>query len=90
MTGESGVTPERLAQLADGAAPETEAEREAVALMAEVRGLAEPAPDAVRERVRAIAASGAAEPHGWRRWLATGDGRRRLAIAGGPVVAVIV
>ncbi|HTI32913.1 MAG TPA: hypothetical protein VL422_04490, partial [Miltoncostaea sp.] len=40
--------------------------------------------------VRAIAAAGAAEPRGWRRWLATGDGRRRLAVAGGPVVAVVI
>jgi nicotinate-nucleotide--dimethylbenzimidazole phosphoribosyltransferase len=84
------VTPERLAQLADGAAPRTEAERDAVALMAEVRGLADPAPDAVRRRVRAIASQEASGMAGWRRWLAGGDGRRRLALAAAPVAAAIV
>ena len=83
------VNPERLAELADGATPETEAERAAVALMAEVRGAAEPAPEAVRARVRGIAAREAREEAGWRRWVATPDGRRRLALAGAPVAAVV-
>jgi hypothetical protein len=89
MSGDPGVTPERLAQLADGAAPETEAERDALALMADVRGLAEPAPDAVRERVRAIASRDAHGATGWRRWLAPGD-RRRVALTAAPVAAAIV
>ena len=77
MSGGHDVAAERLAQLADGATPETDAEREAVSLMAEVRGIADPAPDAVRERVRAIASTEAPETAGWRGWLAGGDGRRR-------------
>jgi hypothetical protein len=90
VTGPGDVTPERLAELADGATPETAEERRAVALMAEVRGAAEPAPEAVRARVRAIASREAHAGTGWRRWLATGDGRRRLALAGAPVVVAIV
>lgn len=89
MTGPGDVTPERLAELADGATPETEAERQAVALMAEVRGTAEPTPEAVRARVRAIASREAAQGGGWRRWIATTDGRRRLALAGAPVAAIV-
>jgi hypothetical protein len=87
--GMGDVTPERLAALADGATPETEAERAAVALKAEVRGAAEPAPEAIRARVRGIAAREAREGSGWRRWIATPDGRRRLALAGAPVAAVV-
>ena len=55
MSEPQDVTPERLAELADGAPPRDEAEREVMALMADVRALDDPAPDAVRERVRAIA-----------------------------------
>ena len=82
MTGGHDLTAERLAQLADGATPETDAEREAVLLMAEVRGIAEPAPEAVRERVRAIASAEAPASRGWR--------PRRLALVAAPVAATIV
>nr|HMO01215.1 hypothetical protein [Miltoncostaeaceae bacterium] len=93
MNGGHDITPDRLAELADGTAPETDAERDAVSLMAEVRGLAEPAPDPVRQRVRAIAAAEAPQAPGttgWRRWLGGGDGRRRLALAATPLAAAIV
>ena len=85
MTGGHDVTAERLAQLADGATPETDAEREAVSLMAEVRGIAEPAPEAVRERVRAIASAEAPRDGG-----GLGAEARRLALVAAPVAAAIV
>ena len=87
MSEPKDVTPERLAELADGSPPRDDAEREVMALMAEVRALDDPAPDAVRERVRAIA-SGASEPAGLRGWW-EGAGRRRLLVVGAPVVAAV-
>jgi hypothetical protein len=90
VTGDHDVTPERLAGLVDGATPETDAERDAVALMADLRGLAEPAPDAVRERVRGIATRETPGTAGWRRWFHGPDGRRRLALTAAPVAAAVV
>ena len=86
MTRPDDVTPERLAELADGSPPRDAAERELMALMADVRDLEEPAPDALRARVRAIAA-GEAEPGRDRWWRA---GRQRLLVLGAPVAAAIV
>ena len=80
------VSPERLAELADGSPPCDAAERELMALMAEVRDLEEPAPDALRARVRAIAA-GEAGPERAHRWQ---EGRRRLLLFGAPVAAGVV
>lgn len=86
MTRPAGVSPERLAELADGAPPGDAAERELMALMSEVRDLETTAPDALRARVRTIAA-GESEPGRVRWWH---EGRRRLLVVAAPVAVGVV
>jgi hypothetical protein len=80
------VTPGRLGELADGAPPETAAEREAVALMADVRALEEPVPAELERRVRAIGRRASQDDARARRVR----GRRRLLALGAPVAAAAV
>ncbi len=81
------LTPDRLDAILNGSqAPTEDADREMLALAAELRGTAPGAGDKLRERVRAIAAQ-APESAGARR---VGPGWRTRLLLAGPALATVV
>jgi hypothetical protein len=84
-----------VAELVDGAPARDDAERDLAALLAETRALEPGAPEALRERVRALAAGAPSPaPQGpvarWRARLRAADRRRLLAVAAPVAVAALV
>jgi hypothetical protein len=90
VAGTDAIEPGRLGELVDGATPRDEAERVMTGLMGALREAEPRAPEALRRRVRRIAAApapaGAAGP--WRARLRSAD-RRRMALVAAPVAAAI-
>jgi hypothetical protein len=90
VAGTDAIEPGRLGELVDGAAPRDEAERRMMGLMAALRAAELRAPEALRLRVRQMAAAPA--PSGaigsWWARLRSAD-RRRIALAAAPVAAAI-
>jgi len=95
VTGSGGIGPGRVAELVDGAPARDDDERGLAALLARTRALEPAAPEALRERVRALAAgTPSTAPQGpvarWRARLRSADRRRLLTVAAPVAVVALV